>query len=183
MLSGFFGAARQTVLQRRGSRLIALACTCVLSACAGEGPPPIPANSSLDSIQQGIFNVNCLLAGCHNATDRAGNMVLVEGQSYSNLVNVIPSNDAARLAGLLRVVPQDPARSFLLIKLTGGANLDPGYGSSMPKIGGPLSSADIDRIRSWILAGAPPPNPSPAMDMLSEGDPSALKRTRAPRPG
>jgi hypothetical protein len=177
MLSGFFGAARQTVWQRRASRLIALACTCILSACAGEGPPPIPANSSLESIQQGIFNVNCLLAGCHNATDRSGNMVLVEGQSYSNLVNVTPSNDAARLAGFFRVVPQDPARSFLLIKLTGGANLDARYGSPMPKIGGPLSSADINRIRNWIVAGAPPANTPPAT--APESTPTA---TASPSP-
>jgi hypothetical protein len=154
-----------------------------MCACAGEGPPPIAANSSLESIQQGIFNVNCLLAGCHNATDQAGNMVLAEGQSYSNLVNVVPSNEAARLAGFLRVVPQDPARSFLLIKLTEGANLNPLYGSPMPKTGGPLSSADIEQIQNWILAGAPAANPSPAMDMLSEGVPSALKKMRAPRPG
>jgi hypothetical protein len=145
-------------MHRGVRRLVAVACTWVLSACAGEGPPPLSANSSLDAIQQSIFNVSCLLAGCHNATDQSGNMVLVEGQSYSNLVNVIPSNDAARTAGLLRVVPQDPARSFLLVKLTGGPNLAPRYGSPMPKIGGPLSAADIDRIRNWILAGAPPAN-------------------------
>jgi hypothetical protein len=145
-------------LHKGARRLAAVACTWVLSACAGEGPPPVSANSSLDAIQQSIFNVSCLLAGCHNASDRSGDMVLVEGQSYSNLVNVIPSNDAARSAGFRRVVPLDLARSFLLIKLTGGPNLDPRYGSPMPKIGGPLSAADIDRIRNWILAGAPPAN-------------------------
>jgi hypothetical protein len=163
-------------LHRGARRFLALACTWVLSACAGEGPPPSLANSSFDSIQQSIFNVSCLLAGCHNATDRSGNMVLVEGQSYSNLVNVIPSNDTARAAGFLRVVPQDPARSFLLIKLVGGPNFDPRYGSPMPKTGGPLSSADIDRIRNWILAGASPPNPPAATA------PQSLLRMSTPTP-
>lgn len=158
-------------MHKGARRLVAVACTWVLSACAGEGPPPVSANSSLDAIQQSIFNVSCLLAGCHNATDQAGNMVLVAGQSYSNLVNVIPSNDAARTAGFRRVVPFDPARSFLLVKLTGGANLDPRYGSPMPKIGGPLSSADIEQIQNWILAGAPAANPSAATaaESLAQG--------------
>jgi hypothetical protein len=128
----------------------------LLSACAGDGPPPPSASSGLDAIQERIFNVSCLLAGCHNSTDRSGNMVLEAGQSYSNLVNVSPDNDAARAAGFLRVAPGDPARSFLLVKLIGGPNFDPLYGSPMPRVGPHLSPAQIDLIRAWIVAGAPP---------------------------
>jgi hypothetical protein len=138
--------------------LLALVCAWGLSACAGDGPPPSSATSSFDSIQQTIFSVNCLFAGCHNATDRSGNMVLAPGQAYNNLVNVVPSNPAAAAAGFRRVVPENPAQSFLLIKLIGGPNFDPNYGSPMPLIGGHLSAADIESIREWILAGAPPPN-------------------------
>jgi hypothetical protein len=150
----------------KGGPLVALACAYLLSACAGDGPPPDSAGSSFDSIQQTIFNVSCLSAGCHNATDRSGNMVLVQGQAYSNLVNAVPLNDAARAAGYLRVVPFDPARSFLLIKLASGASLDSGFGSPMPKTGPPLSPADIQRIQDWILAGAPPPS-TPAASALA----------------
>jgi len=146
------------VLHRGARWLAALACTCLLSACAGDGPPPPAAASSFDSIQQSIFNVHCLSAGCHNATDQSGNMVLVEGQAYSNLVNVVPSNGAAQAAGFLRVVPFNPARSFLLIKLASGPSLDSSFGSPMPKTGPALSPADIQRIQDWILAGAPPPS-------------------------
>jgi len=155
------GAREVSYASWRG-RLIALACAGALSACAGDGPASSTATSSFDTIQRTIFNVNCLFAGCHNATDRSGNMVLAEGQSYSHLVNVVPDNAAARAAGLLRVAPEDPARSFLLFKLEGGPNLITRFGSRMPLTGVPLSSTDIERIRDWIVAGAPPPDSSAA---------------------
>jgi hypothetical protein len=168
------------VLRRGGHGLVALACTCLLSACAGEGPPPSSVSSSFDSIQQSIFTVSCLPAGCHNATDRSGNMVLVEGQAYSNLVNVVPLNDAARAAGFLRVVPFNPARSFLLIKLASGPSLDSRFGSPMPKTGPPLAPADIQRIQDWILAGALPPN-TPAASAF-ESLPRQPTPTASPSP-
>ena len=166
------------MLNRSIRWLVALACIGFLSACAGEGPPPSSVDSGFDAIQRSIFNVSCLLAGCHNSTDRSGNMVLEEGQAYSNLVNVSPAKIQARAAGLLRVAPGDPARSFLLIKLIGGSTsavggFDPRYGSPMPKTGGPLSSADIDQIRSWILAGAPPGNTPAATAPESTPTPTA----------
>jgi hypothetical protein len=54
---------------------------------------------------------------------------------------------------LLRVKPGDPDHSFLMIKLL-GPRLD--EGSRMPLIGSPLSSQQLDLIRSWILQGANP---------------------------
>lgn len=168
------------MLHQRGCGLMALACAWALSACAGDGPPPSPATSSFDSIQQTIFNVNCLLAGCHTTTDQAGNLVLVEGQSYQNLVNVVPSTSAAAAAGFRRVVPGNADRSFLLIKLVGGPTFDPRYGSPMPKIGGPLSATDIERIREWILAGAPPPDLSVATP--SESPSPSPTATASPSP-
>ena len=162
----------------KGVPLVVLACACLLAACAGDGPPPDSGSSRFDTIQQTIFNVNCLSAGCHNATDRSGNMVLVEGQAYSNIVNAVPLNDAAQAAGYLRIVPFDPARSFLLIKLATGPSLDSRFGSPMPLTGPPLSAADIQRIRDWILAGAPPPG-TPAASAFT---PLSRQPTPTPSP-
>jgi hypothetical protein len=53
----------------------------------------------------------------------------------------------------VRVVPGDPAASYLIAKLTGVGMCS---GSVMPKTGGELSSAQIDIIRAWIGAGAAP---------------------------
>lgn len=138
----------------------------VLVACAGDGPPPpgrAPATStnapSFDAIQSSIFDVNCLSAGCHNPTDHSNNLILAAGQSYAALINVTPFNPAAQAAGLRRVIPGQPERSFLWIKLTGPG---PDEGSRMPRNLPPLSDADIDRVRAWIVAGAPGPSqPAP----------------------
>jgi hypothetical protein len=126
---------------------------CTVIGCAGDGPAPSGTGSLFDNIQQTIFTPRCLSAGCHNGVDRQNNLVLEEGQSYANLVGVVPFNDAARAAGLQRVVPGQPDQSFLYIKLTlpGASEL----GSPMPLIGGPLAPADIERVRAWILEGAP----------------------------
>jgi hypothetical protein len=125
-----------------------------LTGCAGNGPAPAGGGSSFDIIQQTIFNVSCVSAPCHSSTSQQGNLVLEEGVSYGNLVGVAPFNDVARAMGLQRVVPDNPDMSFLLTKLT---DPGPGEGSLMPLGMPPLSAADIEKVRVWILAGAPGP--------------------------
>ena len=133
--------------------LTALLCaSAFLVGCAGNGPPASDSSSSFDTIQRTIFDVHCLSAGCHNSTDRGGNLVLDATAAYANLINVIPFNAVARTNGLQRVVPGDAEHSFLLIKLTGPA---PGEAARMPLTAQALSDADIALVRDWILAGAP----------------------------
>jgi hypothetical protein len=149
------------LIRHARATVLALSFLGSLAGCAGNGlgsgnngPPPTGSSASFDAIQQSIFNVSCLGSGCHNGTDRGGisNLVLEADQSYANLVSVLSSNPAARNAGLLRVTPNDPDASFLMIKIT-----DPGQGEGvrMPLAAAALSSADIERIRAWIAEGAP----------------------------
>ena len=79
----------------------------------------------------------------------------MEGQAYKNLVNAIPSNDAARAAGFRRVVPNNPDRSFLLTKLQ---NPTAAEGARMPNGKPPLTDAQIQLIHDWISQGALPPS-------------------------
>jgi hypothetical protein len=145
----------------------------VLAGCAGNGPVPAGGGSSYDEIQQTIFNVSCVSGPCHNSTSQQGDLVLDEGVSYGNLVGVMPFNDAARAEGLKRVVPNNTDMSFLLIKLTGPSAAE---GSRMPLGAAPLSQADIDKVRAWILSGAPGPGgPTPTFS----GTPQP---TRTPTP-
>jgi hypothetical protein len=124
-----------------------------LAGCAGDGQATSTSTAWFDRLQREVFDVNCLSAGCHNSTSRAGNLVLSAGVSYDQLVGRMPDNPVARQAGLVRVIPFDLESSFLLIKLTGPAA---GEGGRMPLNGGPLSPADINLVRDWILNGAPP---------------------------
>jgi hypothetical protein len=145
-----------------------LAGCCLWIGCAGNGPAPGSSGSvssgsasSFDDIQRTIFNVSCISGPCHSSFSQQGNLVLEEGVSYGRLVGVAPFNGAARAAGLQRVVPGDPLKSFLLIKLTGPG---PGEGTRMPQGFAALSPADIEKVRSWILAGAAGPGgPTPTL--------------------
>lgn len=128
-----------------------IALTVIVCGCAGNGPAASSAGGDFATIQSEIFNQSCVSGSCHNLIARAGNLALVEGVSYSQLVNVVADNAAARQAGLARVTPFQPDVSFLLIKLT---NPGPGELSPMPLSAASLSPAQIDLIRNWIAAGA-----------------------------
>ena len=69
--------------------------------------------------------------------------MLADGQSYGNLVGVPPDNAVARDKGLLRVQPNDPANSFLIVKVTGKPPL--GEGSKMPLTGTPAHAPSRSR--------------------------------------
>jgi hypothetical protein len=64
------------------------------------------------------------------------------------------SGDAGR--PLKRVVPGDPANSFLVIKLSLTSHTDPQYGAGMPlPTPGSVCPATLQTIEQWIDAGAP----------------------------
>jgi len=117
-------------------------------------PGVTPPGVTLQQLQDEIFGPRCATQFCHSAQARSGNLVLEAGQSYANLVGVAPSNAAARSAGMLRVDPEMPENSFLLVKLTQPSSA--AFGSRMPLVGTPLSAEEIDAVREWILAGANP---------------------------
>jgi hypothetical protein len=127
---------------------IIAAVSAALSGCTS-----LPA-VTLAEIQQTIFTPRCAVAGCHDAASATGNLVLADGSSYAQLVNVAPSVPLAAQAGQLRVDPGHPENSFLLVKLTGPPPL--GEGSPMPLTGDLLTTDQIQMIHDWILAGATP---------------------------
>jgi hypothetical protein len=101
-----------------------------LSGCAGLEPPCHNASAGMLKI---------------DPTNKAG--------TWAQLVGV-----PASLAGAgVRVVPGDPAHSFLYRKLVD--DLTPTEGSPMPKSGlsmgwNKLPASEIEMVRCWILAGA-----------------------------
>lgn len=113
---------------------------------------PVRAPETFATLQRKIFDLSCASASCHGDA-QAGGLGLRPETSFANLVGIAPTNPSALAAGLLRVAPGDPGRSFLLRKLAGP--LGPGEGVPMPRVGTTLSPAKIDLITRWILAGAP----------------------------
>ena len=158
----FFMAFRGSLQVR--SAIVLLAVT--LAGCAGDGPDVIPQETWLDSIQNDVFNQSCVAGACHNSATRAAGLSLAPGESYGELVDILPTNDAARSQGLLRVVPGDPAASFLMTKIQGP--LGPGEGALMPLGLSALPTAQILYIEAWIAAGASPDAPAPTGDEALE---------------
>ncbi|HVM96780.1 MAG TPA: hypothetical protein VMT89_10340 [Candidatus Acidoferrales bacterium] len=117
---------------------------------------PMPAPATLAQIQDTIFTPRCAIPTCHDDSAKngnSGNLILVAGEAYTNLVNVMPFTSFPNDAGILRVDPGHPENSFLLMKLTGPPL---GAGSRMPLTGPLLSGDEIQLIHDWILQGANP---------------------------
>ena len=137
--------------------LIVLALACAgcdenLEDVAGPTPNLTP---TFASIQREIFSAadssgRAACVQCHNAGNRnnAAGLSLVEGVSYSELVNVASRNKP----GAIRVIPGDPANSYLIHKLDGRSGI---VGERMPRTGGPfLTAGQMSIIRRWIELGA-----------------------------
>jgi len=144
----------------------------LLAACAGDGPATGGELSWFDEIQRDTFDQSCVSGACHDSATRAGNLSLVAGESYDQLVDIEPDNEVARAAGLLRVEPFSAAGSFLVRKLTGV--LEQGEGAQMPFGAAELPPAQIAFIVAWIEAGAsrtaPPPDTASPLDGAARSD-------------
>lgn len=125
-----------------------------LFACGGRGgESKEPQMSTFQRIQTQVFDVSCTSDSCHSSIGQAGAMVLEADRSWDDLMYQRASNPVAAAHGWMRVVPGEPARSFLVAKLSG--TLAAGEGAPMPYNAAPLDPATIDVIEAWIEAGAP----------------------------
>ncbi len=107
-----------------------------------------PAATTLTQLQTTIFTPIC--SGCHSGvgTTLPGVQNLTAGNAFAALVNVTSIKNPA----LKRVTPGDAANSFIIQKLEGTQGA--AFGARMP-FGGPyLDQATIDKVKSWINAGA-----------------------------
>ncbi len=97
-----------------------------------------------------MLAASCAGRGCHGGAMPREGLDLNSEASYDHLVGVTASECSD---GRLLVAPGDPARSYLLQKLTGA---DLCSGTLMPKADSPLSSSEIALLSGWICAGANP---------------------------
>lgn len=115
---------------------------------AAAPPPPPPPNGfgpNFSEIQAIVFTPSCASSNCHSGGSPAAGLNLESANSYTMLVGVTSSQDAA----VMRVLPGNPDASYLVQKLEGTAS----SGGSMPPSGA-LDQATIDTIRQWITDGA-----------------------------
>lgn len=96
----------------------------------------------------------CGTAGCHDAITKNRGMDLSTPASiYASWVN---RNGLDYCGNMLvpRVVPGDPAASFVMRKVTGDLSCFNDQSQRMPPTA-PLEASEIEMLRGWIAAGAP----------------------------
>ncbi|MDZ7764446.1 MAG: hypothetical protein U5K00_08475 [Melioribacteraceae bacterium] len=104
-----------------------------------EGEPKL---NTFSGIQTKLFNTTCALSGCHGENATQANLLLTEGEAYSNLVN----QQSFLFPDFTRVTPGDSENSLLIKVLRGEA-------VQMPPTG-KLSDDIIDSVALWIDNGA-----------------------------
>lgn len=142
---------RVKALQVKGSRCGGNLCQnkmALVDACTAEATcAKRKGLRSFKSVQR-VLQTSCALPSCHSTFAREGELVLdSEDVSYKNLVNRAAEHPEA--TGLIRVVPGDPANSYLIQKLRGT-----GVGDPMPDSGVPLAEPIINMVEEWITRGA-----------------------------
>jgi hypothetical protein len=111
------------------------------------GGEPIDPTATFTRVKAEIFTPTCSQIACHDSLGRQQGMILLPAQAYANTVRQ-PSTE---MPSLLRVVPNDPANSYLYRKITGSGIT----GDRMPQTLPPLTDAQIKLVRDWIRRGAP----------------------------
>ena len=113
----------------------------------------VVAQVTLTQLQTQIFTPIC--SGCHNGVGGAlpGVQNLTAGNTFANIVNVT----SLEVGTLKRILPNDPANSYLVQKIEGTA----ASGGRMPfgcsGTTGPnacLDQATIDLVKTWVSQGA-----------------------------
>lgn len=98
-----------------------------------------------------ILGESCATSFCHKPDPPpAAPMSLEPDKAYAQIVDVAASQKPA----MKRVVPGDPANSWLVIKLRAGSASAHGT-TRMPLNKPQLTEEQIDQIEQWILRGAP----------------------------
>jgi hypothetical protein len=118
----------------------------------GTGPTSSPATFS-----EVYTIINC--NGCKLCHGGSANLSFTDGKSatYEGLVGSDPlgkpaatAAEGGMCAGQRRVVPGMPDQSMLLAKVAGTQTC----GTPMPPSGATFTATQLERIRSWIVAGA-----------------------------
>ncbi|MCY1056476.1 hypothetical protein [Nannocystis sp. SCPEA4] len=107
-----------------------------------------PAEPTFTRVQE-ILDANC---SCHflaPAPGTNGSFTMTMGDSYAEIVGVQAPSVPVNL-----IEPNDPAASYLYLKMAGGFEDAGGAGTLMPPAMGLMDAAKISLIEEWILAGA-----------------------------
>jgi hypothetical protein len=103
---------------------------------------------------QSLFTSKCTTA-CHSGASPSAGLDLSEGQAFKELVPAL----STQVTNQLQVAPGDFAGSYLYQKIIASGAIAAGTKRMPPDCSGDacVSSAQVDAVKAWITAGAPPP--------------------------
>lgn len=107
------------------------------------------ASVTLSELETDLFQTSCSLSSvCHGGSAPKGAGLSLEPPVYDKIVNV----DSTQQPGTPLVKPGDPDGSYLFIK----CQASPPVGTPMPQgRANGLDAERLEKLREWILAGAP----------------------------
>ncbi len=121
------------------------------SSGSSSGSSSSGATVAFETIQDQVFTPIC--SKCHAGASAPEGMQLSAGVAYDMIVNV-PSQEVPTLD---RILPGDPANSYLVQKIMGTAAVGAQMPDGCPITQPCLDAATIAMIAQWVSEGAPPP--------------------------
>lgn len=122
------------------------------------GAPDAGANTGKDgpaATTGTLENVRLVTANCIYCHSDASKRVDLQDQGlYMRLVNVTAAHAPSTCMIRTLIVPHDPSKSLLYLKVAG--KVPPGCGAPMPYKKPMISALELGFILDWINAGAPP---------------------------
>jgi len=115
----------------------------------GDVPREVLRRATLRADVQPVIYASCAFTACHVQPFLSENLDLETAEAtHAGLVGV-----ASRQSALLRVRPGSTSESYLWHKLLGTQGTVGGIGVRMPQGDPPLTAAETDLIRAWIVEG------------------------------
>jgi mono/diheme cytochrome c family protein len=90
-----------------------------------------------------IFGTSCATSGCHGGRSPKMGLSLEADDVPGNMIGVASGQNSE----LALIDKEDPSRSYLLIKLTGGEGMK---GKKMPIMKRPLKEEEIAAVKAWV---------------------------------
>jgi hypothetical protein len=128
-----------------------------LCGCSGNGlgldeygrplrAQPAVLTASFAGLRVSVIEPQCLT--CHFGPSAAGQLDLSGPGAYTRLAGA--GNLSREKPGSRLIVPGEPDSSYLYLKTAGTGIVE----ARMPKDRAPLSPAELDSLKAWILRGA-----------------------------
>jgi len=118
----------------------------VVSAGQDDDPDSLAADTTagrLDMEVREIFGTHCATSICHSGKNPKMGLSLETDDIPGNMIGIPSRQDK----DLMLIDAEDPSRSYLLLKITGGEGMK---GKRMPLLKGPLKEEEIEVVTQWV---------------------------------